>query len=271
MERARNDDVIVDPDDALFDDENIRLGMWDSARFLNRYGAALFLTEPYDPGRTPVILIHGINGSPRNFARLASRLASTRYQPVAFFYPTGMPLAAASRELGARLEEFLDRHPTTRFAIVGHSMGGLVAKGLLDEFDVARAFPAWRVFVGISCPWSGVAAAGYSRRLRTHPASWDDLASTSTFVRRINTTPFPKQVAFYLFWGGRERGRLLSVFGNNDGRLSVDSMVDTPLAGQARDTFGFYEDHVSIVDSARVFDRLETVLDSEFGRAGRRR
>jgi pimeloyl-ACP methyl ester carboxylesterase len=245
--------------------------MWDAARFLDRYGTALFLMEPYEARRIPVFLVHGINGSPRDFDRLAARLRSTPYQAAAFFYPTGMPLASAARELGARLAEFLRRHPTRGFAVVGHSMGGLVAKGMLDEFDVPREFPAWRVLVGISSPWNGVAAANHSGRLRSHPASWEDLGSTSAFVRRINTTPFPEQVAFYLFWGARSGGSLLSALGGNDGRLTVASMVDTPLAARARDTFGFYEDHTSILDSARVVARLETVLDTELASAVRRR
>jgi hypothetical protein len=58
---------------------------------------------------------------------------------------------------------------------------------------------------------------------------------------------------------------MLSVLGNHDGRLTVDSMMDTPLAEAARDTFGFYEDHVSILAAPRALARLETVLDQELG------
>ena len=67
---------------------------------------------------------------------------------------------------------------------------------------------------------------------------------------------------FFVARGGRS---MFSVLGNHDGRLTVDSMMDTPLATAARDTFGFYEDHVSILASPRVLARLEAVLDQELG------
>ena len=271
MALAREGDVVLDDRVDLFESRHVQLGIWRASDFLRDYGTALLLTAPYDDRRTPVFLVHGINGSPRDLAPVVSRLRGSRYQPVVFYYPTGMPLADASRELGTRMREFLERHPTDGFAIVGHSMGGLVAKGLLDQFDVARVFPTWKAFVGMSCPWSGVAAASQAKRLPIHPASWDDLAPTSTFVQRVNTTPFPPSLAFYMFFGARGGQSMFSVLGNHDGRLTVDSMMDTPLAEAARDTFGFYEDHVSILAAPRVLARLETVLDQELGNRQERR
>jgi pimeloyl-ACP methyl ester carboxylesterase len=271
MEMARAQDVVVNTDSELFDNRHVQLGLWRATEFLRDYGTALLLTAPYDDHRTPVFLVHGINGSPRDFAAVESRLRRSRYQPVVFYYPTGMSLADASRELGTRMQEFLGRHPTDGFAVVGHSMGGLVVKGLFDQFDVARRFAAWKAFVGMSVPWSGVAAASQAGRLPAHPASWDDLAPTSTFVQRVNTTPFPPGLAFYMFFGARGGPSIFSVLGNHDGRLTVDSMMDTPLTEAARDTFGFYEDHVSILTAPRVLARLELVLDQEIGNARQER
>ena len=268
MERARQEDVVADGHDALFDERQVQLGVWAAPAFLRDYGTALLLTAPYDPRRIPVFLVHGINGSPRDFAPLASHLSGSRYQPVVFYYPTGMSLADASRELGTRMRDFLKRHPTDRFAVVGHSLGGLVAKGVLDQFDVARLFPAWKTLVGMSCPWSGVPAAANANRLPAHPASWDDLAPTSTFMQRIGTTPFPRGLAFYMFFGARGGRSIVSLLGNHDGRLTVDSMMDTPLAEAANDTFGFYEDHVSILAAPRVFRRLDTILDHHLASRG---
>jgi len=261
MERARHEDVIADENDPLFDDTKLELGVWSPSAFLRDYGTALFLTAPYDVKRIPVFLIHGMYGSPRNFAALVTQFRASRYQPVVFFYPTGMSLTDASRELGDRLQEFLGRHPTDGFAVVAHSMGGLVVKGMLDRFDVPRVFPAWKTFVGISCPWGGVAAAVRAGSLPVHPPSWDDLNPKSGFLRRANGTPFPDGLGFYIFFGARGRGALASTLGTTDGLLTVDSMIDTPLTRQAQDTVGFYEDHASILRSRRVFERLEMVMD----------
>ena len=265
MDRARHDDVVVHERDSLFDDANVRLGLWGSPVFMRNYGTALLLTAPYDNRRTPVFLVHGINGSPRDFAALVSQFRASSYQPIVFYYPTGMPLADASRELGARMHEFLDRHPTNAFAVVGHSMGGLVAKGALDRSNGGRDFPAWKALVGISSPWSGVAPAAQAHRLPVHPASWDDLAPTSTYVRRINMTPIPRRIGFYVLYGVRGNNSLASVLGNNDGRLSVTSMSDTGLGATARGSFAFEEDHTSILRASGVLARLQIVLDRETG------
>jgi hypothetical protein len=150
-------------------------------------------------------------------------------------------------------------------------MGGLVVKGMLDRVDVARTFPAWKAFVGMSCPWDGVSAAAHADRVPAHPRSWEDLAPDSTFVRELNDTPFPTGLAFYMFFGTRGSRSLFGTMGNNDGRVAIDSMMDTPLAAEAEDTFGFYEDHTSILRAPRVLVRLGMVLDHELGRAPRAR
>ena len=56
---------------------------------------------------------------------------------------------------------------------------------------------------------------------------------------------------------------MLASMGNNDGRLTLQSMMDAPVVEQARDVYGFYEDHESILKSQRVFDRLVSVLRRE--------
>ena len=143
MDLAREQDVFVDDRADLFDSRNVQLGMWRASDFLRDYGTALLLTAPYDDRHIPVFLVHGINGSPRDFTPIVSRFRGSRYQPVVFYYPTGMPLAEASRELGARMQEFLDRHPTNGFAVVGHSMGGLVAKGVPTTWPSLRKSSGW--------------------------------------------------------------------------------------------------------------------------------
>jgi hypothetical protein len=124
-------------------------------------------------------------------------------------------------------------------------------------------FRAWKALVGISCPWGGVAPAAQAYRLPVHPASWDDLAPRSRFVRHINATPVPRRIGFYVFFGVRGSQSLASVLGENDGRLSVASMRDNALRAAARDSLEFDENHVSILRAPRVLGSLQTVLDRE--------
>jgi pimeloyl-ACP methyl ester carboxylesterase len=260
MERARREDVVIPLTHNVMAPEMVSAGLWHSQFFVDNYGSALFLAAPFVPDRMPVVLIHGINGSPRNFADLTPELQRMGYQPVYFFYPSGMALDDAARQLAMRVQEFLHRHEPARLAIVGHSMGGLVGKGLLDQVDVADTLPPWRVFVSISSPFAGIASAQYAERLPRRPPAWDDLAPQSAFMQKIGATDFPSELAFYLFFSARSDRGMMTPFGNNDGVLTVDSMVRSPVTDDARDVFGFYEDHTSILSAALVFRRLNDAL-----------
>ena len=266
MERARRDDVVVPMTHDLLAPESATVGVWHSQFFLDNYGTALLLAAPFSDDRIPVVLVHGINGSPRDFAELVPELQRAGYQPVYFFYPSGMALSEAARQLGMRLQEFLERHDVMRFAVIGHSMGGLVSKGVLNQLDVPAVLPAWRVFISISAPFGGIASAQYADRLPRRPPAWDDLAPRSPFMQKTQSTGFPSDLRFYLFFGARSGRPVMTPFGNNDGVLTVDSMVASPVTNEARDVFGFYEDHTSILVAPLVFRRLDDVLTTELGR-----
>jgi pimeloyl-ACP methyl ester carboxylesterase len=263
MERARREDQVVPLTHALFSPDAAAIGHWHSAFYLDNYGTALFLPVPFAPDRVPVVLIHGINGSPRDFAELGTWLQDRGFQPVYFVYPSGMALDAAAHQLGKRLQAFLDRHAVERFVMIGHSMGGVVAKALLDEVDVGDDLPSWRLFLSISSPFGGIDTAQYADRLPRHPPAWDDLIPSSGFIRKVQSTPFPRGLSFYLFFGARSSQRLMAALGNNDGVLTLASMCDTPVTQAASDVFGFYEDHTSILAAPQMLRRLETILYGE--------
>jgi len=266
MERARRGDEVVPLADDLFTAETSAVGLWHSEFFLDNYGTAIVLAAPLRDDRIPVVLVPGIGGSPRDFADLATHLQRAGYQPAYFVYPSGMALGRAAEQFGKRLRELVERHDVDRLVVIGHSMGGVVAKALLDEIDVDDDLPSWRLFISISSPFGGIDTAQYADQLPQHPAAWDDLAPNSAFMRNVKSTPFPSDLRFYLFFGARSSNRLLRALGNNDGVLSLDSMCDSPVTGMAADVFGFYEDHTSILADPLVLRRLEGVMNAELGR-----
>jgi pimeloyl-ACP methyl ester carboxylesterase len=102
--------------------------------------ARLNFLEPYQPGKTPVVLIHGLFSDPLSWADMTNDLRATpgfndRYQIWVFRYPTGQGFmqsaTALRRELRAAVD-MLDPQGTDpalhRLVLVGHSMGGLIAK-----------------------------------------------------------------------------------------------------------------------------------------------
>jgi len=100
----------------------------------------LFLIEPYQPGKYPVIFVHGFFSSPKIWAHFANEILArphlrNRIQLAAYQYPTGRPFlesaAILRRELMAMKEMYdpCGEDPgICNTALVGHSMGGLVCK-----------------------------------------------------------------------------------------------------------------------------------------------
>jgi pimeloyl-ACP methyl ester carboxylesterase len=107
--------------------------------------SGIFLTEPYDPHRIPVILTHGLISVPiiwRNIIPgvMADPDISSRYQFMVFTYPTSYPvyeLAKLFRENLAALRATYDpegRDPiSTNVVAIGHSMGGILTRALVTD------------------------------------------------------------------------------------------------------------------------------------------
>ncbi len=100
----------------------------------------LFLMEPYQPGKIPVIFVHGLLSDPFTWANAANEFLARpdlmeRYQIWGFEYATGEPFLKSAALLREQLREVqwkLDPNgldpALSQMVLVGHSMGGLVAK-----------------------------------------------------------------------------------------------------------------------------------------------
>jgi pimeloyl-ACP methyl ester carboxylesterase len=100
----------------------------------------LYMLEPYDPEKMPVVLVHGLWSSPITWMEMYNDLRSDplvrqHYQFWFYMYPTGQPFwlsATQMREDLALMRRQLDparQYPALdQTVLVGHSMGGLVSK-----------------------------------------------------------------------------------------------------------------------------------------------
>jgi pimeloyl-ACP methyl ester carboxylesterase len=102
--------------------------------------AQLLFLDPYQPGKVPVVLIHGLFSSPEDWADAIGHLRAApgfadRFQIWAFGYPTGQGFLQSAAALRIQLRAAVDAldpqriEPSLhRIVLVGHSMGGLIAK-----------------------------------------------------------------------------------------------------------------------------------------------
>jgi hypothetical protein len=96
--------------------------------------AGLYMLEPYDPNRIPVVLIHGLTSIPQMWIPTISAVESDpeirgRYQFWVFDYPTGDPIVLSAHKLRESLAQVYQLYPKTKgLVLISHSMGGLLSQ-----------------------------------------------------------------------------------------------------------------------------------------------
>ena len=76
-------------DDPIFDSSFSTLGMYDPASFLEQAPTAFYALEEDLGYKIPVVFVHGIAGSAREFENFVEHLDRVRYKPWFFHYPAG--------------------------------------------------------------------------------------------------------------------------------------------------------------------------------------
>ena len=117
-------------------------GMLDVDSWRDKQG--LYMLQPYDPDKIPLVFIHGLMSSPRTWLPMLNSLFGDprirdHYQFWFFMYPTGNPVmysAANLREALLEIQETYDPYHTNpafnRMVLVSHSMGGLLTKFMVQ-------------------------------------------------------------------------------------------------------------------------------------------
>lgn len=117
-----------------------RLGLTQFFSPVESIKTGIYLTQPYEPGRVPVVLVHGTASSPVWWAEMVNTLRADpalrkRYQFWNFIYNTGNPVsysAAALRDAIDQKVRTLDpggQDPALQqMVVIGHSQGGLLTK-----------------------------------------------------------------------------------------------------------------------------------------------
>lgn len=103
----------------------------------------LYFSEPYDPHRIPLLLVHGLISTPHMWLNVVNEIKSDPdlrklYQVWVFAYPTGNPVAYSALRLREELSAVYRDFPNTKPAVlVGHSMGGLLARMQASSFTIS--------------------------------------------------------------------------------------------------------------------------------------
>ncbi|HEY5315919.1 MAG TPA: alpha/beta fold hydrolase, partial [Pirellulales bacterium] len=206
----------------------------------------LYMLQPYQPEKIPVVLVHGLWSSPLTWTEMFNDLRSQpeinqHFQIWFYLYPTGQPFwtsATRMREDLARMRQVLDpdhREPALdQMVLVGHSMGGLIAR--LQTLNSREDF--WHI--ESNSPFAVVQASAQVRQKLEHLFFFQPNPS----IRRVITIATP------------HRG---SDFANETTRLLAQKVISLPkMVGReqvVKDNPKLFKD-TSLIEVKTSFDSL---------------
>jgi pimeloyl-ACP methyl ester carboxylesterase len=245
----------------LFSEEQAKKGLWQPFAFMLDGGAGIHFLEDYDANRIPVIFVHGINGTPRNFTTLIEGLDRSRYQAWVYSYPSGLRLQDLAEGLFQFMETLERLHQFDEVHLIAHSLGGLVSRGAVNRCAQQKTCDYLRSYTTLSTPWNGVASAksGVEWAPTVVPV-WRDIDPDSEYVTTLFDTPLPDDLPYQLLFGFKRT----SIFGSgsSDGVIVLASQLRNAAQEQAFTVRGYDEGHVSILSSDLVIAKVYEFLNA---------
>jgi pimeloyl-ACP methyl ester carboxylesterase len=113
------------------------------ARLLNpeKYAetARIARLQPYDPDKTVVLVVHGLNSTPATWTQMINTLRSNavirqQFQFWFYSYPSGYPYQYSAAILRRQLDDVQKRYQLrNQMVVIGHSMGGCISRLLITD------------------------------------------------------------------------------------------------------------------------------------------
>ena len=234
-------------DDPLFDPEMSTLGMYNPAAFLEQAGTMFYALEEDFGYKIPVIFVHGIHGSAREFETIISQVDRTRFKPWFFHYPSGGDLDQMAEffykiYLSGKVIQLDEKIPVI---VVAHSMGGLVVREAINRLDERTQNTIH--FFSMATPFGGhpAAASGEQNGLIVLP-SWRDLNPDNKFIKNLYRKPMPLSVTHQLLYAyGNPKN--ITVGENSDGVVPLSSQLYETAQRQTIKQIGFNTSHTGIL------------------------
>ncbi len=249
-------------DDPIFSPEMASLGLYQPAAFLEAAPMMFYALEEDSGYKVPVVFVHGIGGSARDFSEIIAHLDRRRYKPWFFDYPSGMDLNQLSA-MFYRL--FLSGRviPTQDMpmVIVAHSMGGLVVREALNRCTGKKNEADVRCLITIASPLGGHPAAKSGTRAPVVIPSWYDLAPDSAFIRDLHRRPLPESTRYHLYCALGQSSAPDSAENGSDGVVPVSSQRCAWALGEAVEEADFSDTHTGVLRNAEAISRVVKTIE----------
>jgi len=252
-------------DDPIFSEHNGFLGLYEPAEFLTTAGGYLYALNELDTNKSPIIFVHGVGGTPRDFKYITENIDRNKFEPLFFYYPSGERLEMVADilyEIFLTQKVFDMKMKGRKVVICAHSMGGIVARAAINKYIKDNKENFLKAFITIATPFGGndQAAAGVQKAPMVIP-SWKDVASGSNFIKELYSVSLPEAIPFYLIFSYHSPKKI-NIGENNDGTIDLKSQLFPRAQFSAKAIYGFDETHTSILNSPEVVERLNQILSA---------
>lgn len=249
-------------DDPLFAPAMATLGMYEPAAFLEAAPMMFYALEEDVGYKIPVVFVHGIGGSARDFAGLVAHLDRRRFKPWFFHYPSGMDLKQLAAMfhrlfLSGQVIPLGDEMP---FVIVAHSLGGLIVR---EAFNLQTGAPGEnRVarLITLASPLGGHPGARDAERAPVVLPVWRNLNPDSEFIARLYRKPLPATTRYHLLFAHGDERRI-RLGANSDGVVPLASQLYAPAQQEASRQFGIDDTHAGILANPTALDEVLRIIE----------
>lgn len=251
--------------DPMFAKDVATLGMYNPAEFQHTV-ATMFYALEEDSYKIPVLFVHGIGGSPREFEAMVKHLDTQRYMPWFFYYPSGSDLDKLSAFfykifLSGKVIP-LNQKP---IIIVAHSMGGLLVRDSLNRLRGSSRENQLKLMITIATPFGGhpraISATKYAPMVLP---SWRDLIPEGVFMKALFRNPLPAQLEHKLLYAYDNTDK--RKFGeNSDGVIPLSSQLNSTAWKQSSSQIGFHSNHTNVLRDEDVIDHVIKSINSVKG------
>lgn len=243
----------VNLDDPVFSHQVAMEGLYYPESFKKKTKAIYRLAPKFKKGTIPILFVHGMGGTPRDWKFMLKNLDLKQYTPYVLYYPTGEDFAKLATLYNAWIvsDKIFENGPGV---VVAHSFGGIIVR---DAFNLEHVNNRV-MFISLATPYGGDAKA--SQGVKDAPyviPSWRSIADDGDFIKHLYRNKLSALETFELIFAFNNSGEGQS----GDGRVPLHKQLRSDAQKEARTIQGFNEDHISILNSKETADYINTLLD----------
>lgn len=248
-------------DDVIFNRKNASTGLWNPLEFLQNVGGGIYMLEKFKENKTAILFIHGMSGTPKDFEYIIKNINKNKFQSWVYYYPSGLNLNYSVDILNSVMDYIKLEYQVKELIIIAHSMGGLLARGFINIYDGDIKLSK---LITISTPWKGQKLAKNSLKYKKYlPPSFSNMVPDSAYQKRVLNKRFPKDLEHSLLFGYKGKSSFI-LEKSNDGTISLNSQLSHEAQTQAKFIYGFDENHISILNSKIVVNKINSILEKSF-------